>query len=95
MFNDWCLPSDNLRLSYDLQLLVSRAALRHAAAAIASQADQLAEEMDSGMLSDEGGPEALRLLAAVVRASGDSTLEGAGLDGTGREGAGLATVGHA
>jgi hypothetical protein len=80
MFDDWCLPSDNLRLSYDLQLLVSRAALRHAAAAIASQADQLAEEMDSGMLSDEGGSEALRLLAAVVRASGDTTGDIAGLE---------------
>lgn len=80
MFSDWCLPSDNLRLSDDLQLLVSRAALRHAAQAIASQADQLAEEMDIGTLSDEGGPEALRLLAAVVRASGDTALDVAWLD---------------
>lgn len=78
MFNDWCLPSDNLRLSDDLRLLVSRVALRHAAEAIASQADQLADEMDIGTLSDEGGPEALRLLAAVVRASGDMTPELAG-----------------
>jgi hypothetical protein len=78
MFNDWSLPSDNLRLSDDLQLLVARTALRQAAEAIACQADLLAEEMDLGTVSDCGGPEALRLLAAVVRASGDEMPDVAG-----------------
>jgi hypothetical protein len=78
MLNDWSLPSDNLRLSADLQLLVSRTALRCAAEAIATQADLLAEEMDCGTLSDCGGPEALRLLAAVVRATGDDMPDVAG-----------------
>lgn len=58
---DWNL------LSEELQLMVSREALRRAADAIASQADELAWEMDSGALRDHGGAEALRLLAAVVR----------------------------
>ena len=61
MLNDWNL------LSEELQLMVSREALRRAAELIAEQADELAWEMESGGLSDHGGPEALRLLAAVVR----------------------------
>jgi hypothetical protein len=69
MVRDWCLPSDNLRLSDHL---------RHAAEAIVRQADRLVEEMDIGPLSDEGGPEALRLLAGVVRASGEPMPEVAG-----------------
>jgi len=72
MVNEWTLLSDNL------QLLVSRAALCRAAEAIAAQADLLAEEMESGALSDHGGAEALRLLAAVVRAGGAPTVEVAG-----------------
>lgn len=78
MFNDWTFPSDNLRLADELQLLISRTALRQAAQAIASQADFLAAEMDSGTLSDCGGSEALRLLAAVVRATGDEMPDIAG-----------------
>jgi hypothetical protein len=58
-----------------MRLLVSRAVLRPAAEAIASQADQRAEEIDSGTPSDDGGSEALRLLAVVVRASGDAMPE--------------------
>ena len=61
MLTDWNL------LSEELQLMVSREALRRAAEAIASQADELAWEMDSGGLRDHGGAEALRLLATVVR----------------------------
>lgn len=72
MFNEWTLLSDNL------QLMVSRAALRYAAEAIAAQADLLAREIDMGALSDQGGAEALRLLAAVVRAGGGDRLEVAG-----------------
>jgi len=66
MLDDWNL------LSEELQLMVSREALRRAADVIAGQADELAWEMESGALSDHGGPEALRLLAAVVRVNGDA-----------------------
>jgi hypothetical protein len=59
---DWNhLPEDD-------QLALSRAALAQAADTIADQAETLAEEMETGALDDRGGPEALRLLAAVVRA---------------------------
>ena len=62
------------RLSDDLQLTLSREALRRAAETIASQAEVLAEEMECGALADHGGPDALRLLAAVVRAGGQQAL---------------------
>jgi hypothetical protein len=65
MLTNWNLLSD------ELQLLVTREALRRAADVIAGQADELAVEMESGGLSDRGGPDALRLLAAVVRSSGN------------------------
>ena len=58
-------------LSDDLQLMVSREALRRASNLIAEQADELAIEMEIGGLSDRGGPEALRLLAAIVRLGAD------------------------
>lgn len=50
------------------QLALSSAALSHAAGVLAAQAETLADEMAAGMLVDRGGPEALRLFAAVVRA---------------------------
>ena len=65
-------------LSDDLQLILSREALHHAARTIASQAEQLAAEFDAGTLHDRGGAEALRLLAAVVRATGQETFGFAG-----------------
>ena len=65
MLTDWNLLSD------DLQLLVTREALRRAVECIAEQADGLAWEMESGGLTDHGGPEALRLLAAMVRTTGE------------------------
>ena len=74
MLTDWNLLSD------ELQLMVSREALRRAADVLAEQADGLASEMETGSLSDRGGPEAPRLLAAVVRGNG---------------GSGFAVVGHA
>lgn len=52
----------------ELQLALAEQALRRAAETIAGQAESLACEMDSGTLTDQGGPEALRLLAAVLRA---------------------------
>ncbi len=52
----------------DLQLALAEQALLRAAEAIAGQAECLATEMESGALADEGGPDALRLLAAIIRA---------------------------
>jgi hypothetical protein len=64
-------------LSEDLQLLLSREALRRAVETVAGQAELLAAEMEEGRLADLGGAEALRLLAAVARATGESALGGA------------------
>ena len=61
MFADWN------QLSEDLQIALSRAALHRATAAIARQAEVLADEIEDGSLADRGGPDALRLFAAVVR----------------------------
>ncbi len=61
MLDDWTLLSDNL------QLTLSREALDRAREAIAGQAEILAGEIENGTLADHGGPEALRLLAAVMR----------------------------
>ncbi len=72
MLEDWNLLSD------ELQLMVSREALRRAADVIAGQADELAREMETGGLTDHGGAEALRLLAAVVRTSGGADFGVAG-----------------
>jgi hypothetical protein len=74
MLTDWNLLSD------EPQPMVAREALRRAADVLAKQADDLASEMETGSLSDRVGPEALRLLAAVVRRNGSS---------------GFAVVGHA
>jgi len=65
MLCDWNLLSD------DLQLALAREALRQASATIAGQAEALAAEIEAGTLRDRGGPDALRLLAAVVRTTTD------------------------
>jgi hypothetical protein len=64
---DWALLSD------DLQLTLSSEALRRATETIAGQAEILAGEIERGMLADRGGPDALRLLAAVVRVTGGAS----------------------
>jgi hypothetical protein len=64
MLRDWNLLTD------DLQMALSREAMRRAADAIAGQAELLAGEMEAGALRDRGGPDALRLLAVVVRRAG-------------------------
>ncbi|MFC0388081.1 hypothetical protein [Muricoccus vinaceus] len=51
----------------EVQLTLSREALRRAAETLADHAELLAAEMEAGGLLDQGGPEALRLFAAVVR----------------------------
>lgn len=61
-------------LPEDLQLVLSREALRRAAETLAEHAVLLAEEMESGTLSDRGGPDALRLFAAVVRATNEDSF---------------------
>lgn len=65
MISDWNV------LSEDLQLVLSREALKRAAATVASQAETLACEMEAGVLADRGGPDALRLLAALMRLLGE------------------------
>ena len=72
MYPDWN------RLSDELQLALSREALTRAAATIAAQAEVLADEIEQGSLADRGGPEALRLFAAVVRVGGQDELAAAG-----------------
>lgn len=64
MLTNWNLLSD------DLQLVLTREALLRAAETIAGHAEVLAREMEVGSLQDRGGPDALRLLAAVVRVTG-------------------------
>ena len=61
-------------LPEELQLRLAREALRRAASTIAGQAETLAGEIEAGALTDRGGPEALRLLAAVVRLSARDNL---------------------
>ncbi|MFH5927527.1 hypothetical protein [Roseomonas xinghualingensis] len=62
-------PSTWHDLSDELQLTLSREALRRAAETLADHAELLAAEMEAGTLLDQGGPDALRLFAAVVRAT--------------------------
>jgi hypothetical protein len=63
------MSADWNALSEDLQLVLAREAMRRAVNTIAGQAEVLAGEIESGGIADRGGPEALRLLAAVVRLS--------------------------
>lgn len=73
MIADWnALPES-------LQLYVAQQAFRHAAETIAGQAEVLAREFDDGALADRGGAEALRLMAAIVRAIGPVGQQPAGL----------------
>ena len=64
-------------LAEPLQLTLAAAALRRAATTLAQQAETLAREMEAGGLEDRGGPEALRLLAAIVEVTGEPGLGGA------------------
>ncbi len=72
MVREWNMLSD------EQQLLLAREALRRAAETIAGQAEVLAAEMEEGGLLDRGGPDALRLLAHVVRVNGLDALVPAG-----------------
>ncbi|MBP0444993.1 hypothetical protein J8J14_09385 [Roseomonas sp. SSH11] len=63
------VPSAWHTLPDEVQLTLSREALRRAAETLADHAELLASEMEIGTLLDQGGPEALRLFAAVIRAT--------------------------
>jgi hypothetical protein len=76
MLPDWNVLSDHL------QIVLSREALRRAAETMARQADVLASEIEAGTLADRGGPDALRLLAALVRSTGRDQLVPARTGGT-------------
>lgn len=62
----------------ETQLALSREALRRAAETLAEHAELLAGEMETGALLDCGGPDALRLFAAVVRATNEDAFPVAG-----------------
>jgi len=72
MLRDWN------RIPEELQLMLTREALSRAAETIADQAETLAAEMESGAITDQGGAEALRLLAAVVRFAETDRYQAAG-----------------
>jgi hypothetical protein len=57
------------QLPDDLQIALSQEALHRAAVIAAAQAEVLAGEIENGSLADRGGAEALRLFAAMLRAS--------------------------
>jgi hypothetical protein len=61
------MQADWHALSNEAQLVLARAALLRAAQTIAGQAEVLADEIETGAITDTGGADALRLLAAVVR----------------------------
>lgn len=72
MLTDWN------RLSDELQLALAREALRRAVETVADQAKVLADEIEVGTLADRGGADALRLLVAIMRVSGEDTIRAAG-----------------
>jgi hypothetical protein len=72
------MPSDWHRLSDQAQLALTRAALVKAAETLVLQAETLAREMEAGCIRDRGGPDALRLFAAVLRINGQHGFGTAG-----------------
>ncbi len=58
----------------ELQIVLAREAMQRAAATLAEQAELLAQEMECGTLSDRGGPDALRLFAAIIHATNADTM---------------------
>jgi len=70
--NDWDLLSD------EAQMRIAREAMKRAAETIAGHAELLAGEIETGEIGDLGGPEALRLLANMVRLNGRDTMVAVG-----------------
>lgn len=66
------------QLSDEAQLALTRAALVQAAETLVLQAETLARKMEAGCIGDCGGPDALRLFAAVARISGQDGFTTAG-----------------
>jgi hypothetical protein len=62
-------PKEWHELPDSLQIALSQQALQQASEMLAGHAELLAREMEDGALLDQGGPDALRLYAAVVRAT--------------------------
>ncbi len=62
----------------EMQLALSRDALRRATETLVEHAEMLAAEMEHVALHDRGGVDALRLFAAVVRVTNQDGLEAAG-----------------
>ncbi len=65
-------------LPESLQLYLAEQAFRQATETIAGQAEVLAGEFEEGTLADRGGAEALRLMAAIVRAIGPGSTQPSG-----------------
>ena len=66
------------QLPEDLQITIAQEALNRATAAIAAKAEVLAAEIENGAVADCGGPDALRLFAAVMRVSASDGWAAAG-----------------
>ena len=66
------------RLPDDMQITLAQEALSRASGRIAIQAEVLADEIECGNIADHGGPDALRLLAAVLRSVDQELLVAAG-----------------
>ncbi len=66
------------QLSDEAQLALARAALVQSAETLVLQAEALAREMEAGCIRDRGGPDALRLFAAMVRINGQDGFATAG-----------------
>lgn len=62
------------RLPDEMQVTLAQAALSKASGQIAIQAEVLADEIECGKIADRGGPDALRLLAAVLRTADQGPL---------------------
>ena len=92
-------PEDWTTLSEETQLRLATAALRRATARVAMQADGLADMFDEGCLSDQGGADALRLFARLLRlemAEPTATVAPGGAEAAGSVWpAGFAPAGHA
>jgi hypothetical protein len=64
MLSDWNILTDDVRVE------LARQALAHAADTLAGHAEVLAREMELGHIVDRGGPDALRLFAAILKVTG-------------------------
>lgn len=66
------------RLPEPHQLALADAALREAVVTLAEQANTLADAIEAGVLRDQGGADALRLLVRLMHATSRETLLPAG-----------------